>query len=58
MDPNDRRGLNISLSDAGFALADELIASHVKAKEHMLSSLAEGERSSLRSQLAKIGNHL
>lgn len=55
MDPNDRRGLRIELSDEGFALADEMIVSHVETEERMLSALTDVERNRLRTLLAKIG---
>ena len=58
MDPNDRRGLKIVLSDDGFALADEMVVSHVATEERMLSALSEAERKQIRTLLAKIGEHL
>ena len=54
MDPNDRRALRIGLSKKGFELADEMIASHVKTEERMLSALTKAERSKLRALLVKI----
>jgi len=55
MDPNDRRGLKIILSDEGFELADKMLASHVETEERMLSKLTDTERDQIRSLLAKIG---
>ena len=55
MDPNDRRGLRIELSEEGFALADEMIVSHVNTEERMLSALTDAERNDLRTLLTKIG---
>ncbi len=55
MDPNDRRGLKIVLSDAGFALADKIVASHVETEERMLCTLTDQERTRLRTLLTKIG---
>lgn len=54
LDPNDRRGLRIELTDAGFALADEMIVSHVQTEEAMLARLTDTERRRLRTLLAKI----
>ena len=53
-DPTDRRGLKIILSDEGFALADELVASHVNKEERMLALLTDAERQQLRVLLNKI----
>jgi DNA-binding MarR family transcriptional regulator len=53
-DPNDRRGLKIHLSDAGFALAEEMVASHVAREEEMLAALSEEERAMLRDLLTKV----
>ena len=54
MDPNDRRGLRIELSDEGFALADEMIVGHVATEEQMLSVLTKSERDQIRFLLGKI----
>ncbi|MFT5411341.1 MAG: DNA-binding MarR family transcriptional regulator [Verrucomicrobiales bacterium] len=54
MDPNDRRGIKVQLTDEGFALADKMVVSHVETEESMLSSLTEAERNKLRSLLTKI----
>jgi DNA-binding MarR family transcriptional regulator len=54
LDPNDRRGLNILLTQEGFALADEMIISHVDTEEGMLSKLTDEERAHLCALLAKI----
>ena len=54
-DPEDRRGLQIALTDAGFGLIDGLVASHVETEERMLAALAPAERSMLRALLGKIG---
>ena len=55
VDPDDRRGLRIELSEEGFALADEMILSHVKTEDRMLSALTDAERKRLRTLLAKVG---
>lgn len=54
-DPEDRRGLQIALTDAGFELIDGLVASHVETEERMLAALGPAERSMLRALLGKIG---
>ena len=54
MDPKDRRGIKVQLTDEGFAMADEMVASHVETEERMLSSLTEAERNKLRNLLTKI----
>ena len=54
MDPNDRRGLRIVLSDEGFSLADEMVVTHVATEERMLSALTKAERHQIRSLLGKI----
>jgi len=54
-DPEDRRGLQIALTDAGFELIDGLVASHVETEERMLAALDPAERSMLRALLGKIG---
>lgn len=55
MDPNDRRGLKIALSNEGFALADEMVISHVETEERLLSSLTDADREHLCALLTKIG---
>lgn len=54
-DPTDRRGLRIILTEEGFALADDLVTSHVQTEEHLLSGLSGKERETLRRLLAKVG---
>lgn len=53
-DPNDRRGLKISLTEQGFALADEILASHVKTEADQLSNLSDFEQRALLNLLGKI----
>lgn len=53
-DPEDRRGLKIILSDEGYALADEIIVSHVETEAMMLSKLTTKEQDQLRGLLGKI----
>jgi len=54
VDPNDRRGLKITLTEAGFDLADEMLVSHVACEAAMLDGLSEAEGQQLRHLLAKI----
>ncbi len=54
-DPSDRRGLKIILSDAGFALAERIVGTHVATEERMLAALTSAEREQLRALLAKVG---
>lgn len=54
MDPNDRRGLRIELTEEGFVLADKMIVSHVETEECILSALTDLERNQLRNLLTKI----
>jgi len=56
VDPNDRRGLKIELSQDGFALADDLVVSHVETEDKLLENLSSEECDQLRSLLTKIGN--
>ena len=58
MDPNDRRGIKVKLTDEGFSLADEMVVSHVETEERMLSALSATERTQLRSLLTKIAEPL
>jgi len=55
VDPKDRRGLKIILTDQGFRLADELVVSHVDAEKRLLKSLSDEECNQLRTLLKKIG---
>ena len=54
MDPNDRRGQMVALTDDGFDLANEMVVTHVKKEEAMLSNLSDEECQHLRHLLAKI----
>lgn len=53
-DPDDRRGLKIALTPDGFALADEIVVSHVRTEAKMLSALTPDEQLQLRALLGKI----
>ncbi|WP_346824840.1 MarR family winged helix-turn-helix transcriptional regulator [Ralstonia solanacearum] len=54
-DPDNRRGLRIVLTEAGFTLVDNLVASHLATEERMLAALSAKERKQLRALLTKIG---
>ncbi|MFJ5368226.1 MarR family winged helix-turn-helix transcriptional regulator, partial [Bosea sp. CER48] len=54
-DPADRRALRIVLTEAGFALADRIVVSHVATEERLVRTLSFEERAQLRQLLAKIG---
>ena len=54
-DPADRRALRIVLTEAGFALVDRIVVSHVATEERLVSALSAEERAELRRLLAKIG---
>lgn len=54
VDPNDRRGLKIMLTEEGFKLADDLVVSHVQTEDALLAGLNEQECADLRRLLAKI----
>lgn len=53
-DLQDRRGLKIKLTEQGFALADEMVVTHVAAEAKMLKGLTETQRQTLMDLLAKI----
>lgn len=55
-DPQDRRGLRIVLTEAGFELADRLVAGHLRVEQAMLADLDEDERVTLRRLLEKINS--
>ncbi|WP_198302316.1 MarR family transcriptional regulator [Bosea sp. AS-1] len=54
-DPQDRRALRVVLTEAGFALAERIVVSHVATEERLVSALSPDERAELRRLLAKIG---
>jgi DNA-binding MarR family transcriptional regulator len=53
-DPDDRRGVNVSLTRAGRRLIDEAINARLQAAETQLAGLATGERRSVSDGLRKI----
>ena len=56
LNPDDRRGLNIQLTEEGFRLADEMLESHVDTEARLLSRLTPQELESLRTLLGKISD--
>jgi len=54
-DPRDRRALRVVLTEAGFALAERIVVSHVATEERLVSALSPAERTELLRLLAKIG---
>lgn len=54
-DPDDRRSLRIALTDAGFALADKAVESHVETEARLIAGLNDAEQAQLRALLARIG---
>ncbi|WP_370676930.1 MarR family winged helix-turn-helix transcriptional regulator [Pleomorphomonas sp. PLEO] len=49
--PDDRRGMIVSLTDKGFALIDEAVTAHVENQHRLVSMLAEPERAALNDLL-------
>lgn len=45
--PDDRRGMIVSLTDKGFALIDEAVTAHVENQHRLVSALTDGERAAL-----------
>ncbi|MCM5557740.1 MarR family winged helix-turn-helix transcriptional regulator [Pleomorphomonas sp. JP5] len=45
--PDDRRGMIVSLTDKGFALIDEAVTAHVENQHRLVSTLSEPERAML-----------
>jgi DNA-binding MarR family transcriptional regulator len=53
-DPSDRRGVLITLTDAGFALHDRAIVAHVANEHRLLSGLSDDEREQLAGLLRRL----
>jgi DNA-binding MarR family transcriptional regulator len=53
-DPQDRRSLRIVLTEAGFALIERLVVSHVATEERLLAGLDRAEREQLKALLARV----
>ena len=54
VDPDDRRGVQVCLTDAGRQLIDEAIAARLQAAEEQLEALGPAERKSVSDGLRKI----
>jgi DNA-binding MarR family transcriptional regulator len=53
-DPDDRRGVLITLTPAGVALIDEVTVAHLDNERELLASLSESERDQLAGLLRKL----
>jgi DNA-binding MarR family transcriptional regulator len=56
--PDDRRSVEVALTDSGRRLADEAVTEHVENEKRMLSALSERERAALDRLTAKLIGHL
>lgn len=52
--PDDRRGVLVELTTAGFALVEEVVATHVANEHRMLAGLDDGERAALADLLSRL----
>lgn len=52
--PEDRRGVRVALTDAGFRLIDELVARHVANERAILAPLTPDEQQTLNRLLRKL----
>ena len=53
-DPDDRRGVLITLTDEGLALVEEAVRAHVENEKKLLEALDPGERDQLADLLRKL----
>ncbi|MEI5639683.1 MULTISPECIES: MarR family winged helix-turn-helix transcriptional regulator [unclassified Pseudoalteromonas] len=53
-DPNDRRGVMVSLSAEGLELIDEVVAAHVQKGHELLSPFSDEEKDQLAQLLKKL----
>jgi DNA-binding MarR family transcriptional regulator len=56
--PNDRRALEVELTDDGLALADQVVGEHVAREHEMLAPLTASEREQLVRITRKLLRHL
>jgi len=54
-DPDDRRALRVGLTEAGRALADQVVETHLEVEQDLLDKLSPDERVELTRLLACIG---
>lgn len=57
-DPNDRRAITISITDAGRAFMANILPTHFRILSHLMKPLSSDERNSLVNILAKISTHI
>ncbi|CCO47369.1 MarR family transcriptional regulator [Vibrio nigripulchritudo ATCC 27043] len=53
-DPNDRRGVQVSLTEEGLALANKAVEAHIENSETILTGLDKEERDALAILLSKL----
>jgi DNA-binding MarR family transcriptional regulator len=53
-DPDDRRGVLVSLTDRGLEVVDRAVEDHLRNEAHLLSALSEREVKALNGALAKL----
>lgn len=53
-DPDDRRGVRISLTGEGLGLIEKAVAAHVEGEEALLGGLSRGERERLAGLLGRL----
>lgn len=54
-DPDDRRALRVGLTEAGRALADRAVETHLAVEQALLQNLDQAEREQLAALLQRIG---
>jgi len=54
-DPDDRRALRVALTEAGRAMADQVVETHVALEESLLEGLSQDERDQLVALLQRVG---
>lgn len=53
-DPDDRRGVKISLTTKGFELVEEAVTAHVEGEQRLLDALSHEERQHLAELLSRL----
>ncbi|MDF0604492.1 MarR family transcriptional regulator [Neisseriaceae bacterium TC5R-5] len=54
IDPNDRRGVVVTLTDKGYTLIEEAVTQHLATEAELLAGLNDDERSTLAGLLKKM----